>query len=322
MVIDPAPEEQVPRDEDERAGAEHEPGLPGRKPIRLDEERSDEHQRSGPGRIGEELARRPSDHSWLGEHGAKVRSRRCRRRGRSASQDRQRDEREGERRREPGESPAGFADEPGQRHPDDPRDRGAEKRDGEHAGSIGGRCPVRNRRDRSRVGEPDSDADPDLRQRDHDEVRRRRAERRRGNEAEEPGTEQLPQADPRREQAGEERGQPGRQPRHRPQLSGGRGRDLEIGCERGQHRSQDEDRGLRSCQAQEERRGNRAPRVGAHQMMIGTVPPSALQAAPVTYDARSEQRKTMTEAISSGRASRPSGRPAPTFARTSSRSPC
>ncbi len=35
-------------------------------------------------------------------------------------------------------------------------------------------------------------------------------------------------------------------------------------------------------------------------MMIGTVPPSALQAAPVTYEARSEQRNTITEAISSG----------------------
>ena len=33
----------------------------------------------------------------------------------------------------------------------------------------------------------------------------------------------------------------------------------------------------------------------AHQMMIGTVPPSALHAAPVTYDARSEQRKTITD---------------------------
>ena len=58
------------------------------------------------------------------------------------------------------------------------------------------------------------------------------------------------------------------------------------------------------------------------QRMIGTVPPSALHAAPVTYEARSEQRKTITAAISSGRASRPSGRPAPTFARTTSRSPC
>jgi hypothetical protein len=42
--------------------------------------------------------------------------------------------------------------------------------------------------------------------------------------------------------------------------------------------------------------------------MIGTVPPSALQAAPVTYDARSEQRKAITEAISPGSARRPSGR--------------
>src|SRR5204862_6296218 len=58
------------------------------------------------------------------------------------------------------------------------------------------------------------------------------------------------------------------------------------------------------------------------QRMIGTVPPSALHAAPVTYEARSEQRKAITEAISSGSASRPSGRPAPTFASTSPRSPC
>ena len=42
--------------------------------------------------------------------------------------------------------------------------------------------------------------------------------------------------------------------------------------------------------------------------MIGTVPPSALQAAPVTYEERSEQRNTITEAISSG-ASESSERP-------------
>ena len=45
-------------------------------------------------------------------------------------------------------------------------------------------------------------------------------------------------------------------------------------------------------------------------MMTGTVPPSALHAAPVTYDDRSEHRKTITAAISSGVPSRPSGRPA------------
>ena len=55
------------------------------------------------------------------------------------------------------------------------------------------------------------------------------------------------------------------------------------------------------------------------QMMIGTVPPSALQAAPVTYEARSEHRNAITAAISSGSASRPSGRPAPTASSTSSR---
>ena len=51
--------------------------------------------------------------------------------------------------------------------------------------------------------------------------------------------------------------------------------------------------------------------------MIGTLPPSALQAAPVTYDARSEQRKTMTAAISSGRASRPIGMVATIWSRIS-----
>src|SRR3712207_6936718 len=39
----------------------------------------------------------------------------------------------------------------------------------------------------------------------------------------------------------------------------------------------------------------------------GTAPPSALHAAPVTVDARSEHRNVMTLAISSGRARRPSG---------------
>src|SRR6266508_633562 len=54
-------------------------------------------------------------------------------------------------------------------------------------------------------------------------------------------------------------------------------------------------------------------------MMTATVPPSALQAAPVTYDDTGEQRKAITAAISSGSARRPSGRPAPTLASTSSR---
>ena len=35
-------------------------------------------------------------------------------------------------------------------------------------------------------------------------------------------------------------------------------------------------------------------------MMIGTVPPSTDQAAPVTYAARSDRRKTITSAISPG----------------------
>ena len=36
-------------------------------------------------------------------------------------------------------------------------------------------------------------------------------------------------------------------------------------------------------------------------MITGTVPPSTLQAAPETYEARSEQRKTIAEAISETR---------------------
>src|SRR5712672_3140213 len=39
-------------------------------------------------------------------------------------------------------------------------------------------------------------------------------------------------------------------------------------------------------------------------MITETAPPSTDQAAPSTYDARSEQRKTITEAISSGVACR------------------
>ena len=36
-------------------------------------------------------------------------------------------------------------------------------------------------------------------------------------------------------------------------------------------------------------------------MIVATVPPSADQAAPVTVEARSEHRNTITDAISSGR---------------------
>ena len=41
--------------------------------------------------------------------------------------------------------------------------------------------------------------------------------------------------------------------------------------------------------------------------MIGTVPPSTDQAAPVTFEARSEQRNTIAAAISSSVPKRPSG---------------
>src|SRR4051795_1192266 len=54
-------------------------------------------------------------------------------------------------------------------------------------------------------------------------------------------------------------------------------------------------------------------------MITCTVPPSTLQAAPATYDARSEQRKTIASAISSTSARRPIGRPAPAAASASSR---
>ena len=51
-------------------------------------------------------------------------------------------------------------------------------------------------------------------------------------------------------------------------------------------------------------RGTVADR-SADQTIVGTLPPSTDHAAPVTFDARSEQRNTITAAISSGR---PSGR--------------
>src|SRR6185312_6853311 len=88
-----------------------------------------------------------------------------------------------------------------------------------------------------------------------------------------------------------------------------------------QQRVQDDERRLR-CSKRGEERDADGPWTVPHQMMMGTVPPSALHAAPVTYEARSEHRNTTTEAISSGWASRPSGLPEATFARISSRSPC
>ncbi len=60
----------------------------------------------------------------------------------------------------------------------------------------------------------------------------------------------------------------------------------------GKQRIQDDERGLRRRQRGEERDADGA-RTVPHQRMIGTVPPSALHAAPVTYDARSEQRNTI-----------------------------
>src|ERR1700716_2945814 len=54
-------------------------------------------------------------------------------------------------------------------------------------------------------------------------------------------------------------------------------------------------------------------------MMIATVPPSALHAAPVTYEACGEQRNAITDATSAASANLPSGLPDPTSANTSSR---
>ena len=54
-------------------------------------------------------------------------------------------------------------------------------------------------------------------------------------------------------------------------------------------------------------------------MITWTVPPSTLQAAPATYEARCEQRKTIASAISSTSARRPIGRLAPAAASASSR---
>ena len=55
-------------------------------------------------------------------------------------------------------------------------------------------------------------------------------------------------------------------------------------------------------------------------MMTGTAPPSTDHAAPATSLARSEQRKTITSAISCGSAKRPSGTLAAAAASASSRS--
>src|SRR2546423_2355082 len=54
-------------------------------------------------------------------------------------------------------------------------------------------------------------------------------------------------------------------------------------------------------------------------MITWTGPPSTLQAAPATYEARSEHRKRIASAISPTSARRPIGRPAPAAASASSR---
>ena len=57
----------------------------------------------------------------------------------------------------------------------------------------------------------------------------------------------------------------------------------------------------------------------AAQMITGTEPPSTDHAAPATFEARSEHRKTIAAAISSGSASRRIGRFEPAASSASSR---
>jgi len=166
-------------------------------------------------RVGEQLSGRPPHHPWVGEHRTKVRPHRGRSRRDSAGEDRQRNEGERQRRRYPGEPPARLADDTRKRHPDDPSGGRAEQGDGKHARTVGRARPVGDSGDGRGVGEPDTDPDPELCERDHGKAGSHSADGRRGGDEHEAGAEQLAQAHACREQAGGECSQPGGQARHR-----------------------------------------------------------------------------------------------------------
>ena len=226
-----------------------------------------------------------------------------------------------ERDDEPREPPAHLAHDSHERHSEDPRERRSEQGESEHPRAIGVRRPLGRGGYRGRVRDPDPETRKHLGGREHGELGRGGAQHRSDGERRDRAEKELAKPEASRQEPDRERGDARREPGQRSQLPCSRHRDVQIARDVGEQRIEHDERRLRRGQGGQERDAD-DPRLGGRHRMMGTVPPSALHAAPVTYEARSEQRKTITDAISSGRASRPSGRPAPTFASTSSRSPC
>ena len=305
MHVDEAAEEQVPRKVDEGSHSEDEPGRRDRQVVRLDEERAHEDERAGPRRVGEELADRPPRHARVPEHPAQTGPRRRRRASRLPVQGSERQATASAsgttthtslQLRSPTTPAIGM---PTTHASGGPRSASARTRDlstGELHSATAAIAAVYER--------PTPMPTKNCAHAEEREVRRdARSARSRHATSASPAPISLRSPNRAAARPVSERGRTRRETGDRPQLTRDRRRDVEAGRHRCEHRCEDEQGRLGCGEAEEERDARRAGR--PHQMMIGTVPPSALHAAPVTYDARSEQRKTITAAISSGRARRP-----------------
>ena len=190
---------------------------------------------------------------------------------------------DGERTRddEPREPPARLAREPDQRHPDDPGERRSEQRDRQHARTLVRRRPFGRRSDRRRVRDADADTVIPWASASTAKSGAAALSERAASENDD-GTEKQPaQTDSRREQTHEERRETRREARDRSELAGGRDRHVEVAGDVRQEGVEDDERGLRRRERRQQRAADDSRPV-AHQRMIGTVPPSALHAAPVT----------------------------------------
>ena len=183
---------------------------------------------------------------------------------------------------DPRESPADLADDADERHPDDPGERRPEQREREDARTLSGRRPLRHRRDRGRVRDADPHSDERLSDDEHCECRScgaQRASRRRGPRR-------------RREGAPAGRRRAARRPVARAATPAASPETVRswpaVAIETSRSRATSGSSGLSTtsaaCDAASAASSvepDDARRV-LHQMMIGTVPPSALHAAPVT----------------------------------------
>ena len=216
VSIDPPPKEEVSGHIDESSEPERKPGRRDRQIVGLDEERAHVDERARPPREREELAGRPACDAGVRQHRAEPGAYR---RGRSGALPKEKRGRyHGHRRRndEPGQPPADLAEDPDERHPDDPRERRPEQREGQHARSVRRGRPLGGGGDRGRVRHADPHADERLRDDEHREVRCRTAHERGDRERDERAEHQTAQSHTRRQQPRRERGGTGGETGHRP----------------------------------------------------------------------------------------------------------